>query len=182
MPECTRYRRRSLGPRLAAGRRRIGGVVWKIENIEIDLLFQNTGYDRKVAVKAKNLFRTRNHWRRHICARAPCSRSSFVRTGRKIRRGTLKSLVWRFVSLGPAFSRQKARALRTNARFPGGLMLRSDAQQGISKASSDKHYGADSLRPPKRSSTPFRGAEQGRGNRGKALKSCTKAQLSLWDD
>jgi hypothetical protein len=59
------------------------------------------------------------------------------------------------------FETKKARALRTNARFPGGLMLRSNAQQGTSKASSNKNYGADSLRPPKRSSTPFRGARTG---------------------
>jgi hypothetical protein len=63
--------------------------------------------------------------------------------GRQIRRNALKSLVWRnettlvrpcFVSLGSAFSTQKPRALHTNSRFPRGLTLKSNAQQGISKA------------------------------------------------
>jgi hypothetical protein len=78
---------------------------------------------------------------------APCSRSSFVRTGRKIRRNALKSLVWRkettlghafFVSLEPVFSRQKSALLahkRALCRWPHYEERR---QQGISKASSDK--------------------------------------------
>jgi hypothetical protein len=62
------------------------------------------------------------------------------------------------------FSRQKSAHLarkRAPSRWPYAEERR---QQDIPKASSDKDYGADSLWPPMRSSTPFRGAERGRGN------------------
>jgi hypothetical protein len=110
----------------------------------------------------------------------PCSRRSFVRTGRKIRRNALKSLVWQkendawvpvFLSLEPVFFETKSARLahkRALSRWPHAEERRPTRHL---EGKFRERPRADSLRPPKRSSTPLRGAERSRGNEKKGRES-----------